>query len=182
MISHDGLRNMYNTYIRYERHYSIGICEHIIEECVQNIVTYFPRKLNDMPICKNNFFLQIKQQITTTKNYVRTSSSSSSGSSTYVITIIAYKDKIKLNYTGNPAMTVGGTGDVLAGLCAGFYAQSSLSNLSNEERLFNSACAAAFVNGLAGDKVEKVVGNGLIASDLLKEIGKIIKKLEVSCM
>ncbi|MBT4824135.1 NAD(P)H-hydrate dehydratase [Candidatus Woesearchaeota archaeon] len=96
--------------------------------------------------------------------------------------IIAYKDKIKLNYTGNPAMTVGGTGDVLAGLCAGFYAQSSLSNLSNEERLFNSACAAAFVNGLAGDKVEKVVGNGLIASDLLKEIGKIIKKLEVSCM
>lgn len=81
--------------------------------------------------------------------------------------IIAFKNKVKLNYTGNPGMTVGGTGDVLTGLCAGFLAQS-------KDR-FNSACAAAFINGMAGDIVEEELGNGLIASDLLKEIARIIK-------
>ncbi len=99
--------------------------------------------------------------------------------------IIISKKNMKLNYTGNPAMTVGGTGDVLAGLCAGFVAQSKLQrakihgssfNYANENinHLFNCACAAAFVNGLAGDKIAKTLGNGLIASDLLREIPKII--------
>jgi len=91
--------------------------------------------------------------------------------------IIAYKNQIKLNYTGNPAMTVGGTGDVLAGLCAGFLAQSKyVDGNTIKYDVFNSACSAAFVDGLAGDKVEKVVGNGLIASDLFKEIPKVIVK------
>lgn len=100
--------------------------------------------------------------------------------------IIAYKDKIKLNYTGNPAMTVGGTGDVLAGLCTGFLAQANKKEKGREDKInkikfnaenrFNSACAAAFINGMAGDIVEEEIGNGLIASDLLKVIARIIKK------
>src|SRR3989338_57532 len=40
------------------------------------------------------------------------------------IDIIISKDKIFYNKTGNAGMTRGGTGDVLAGLCAGFLAQS----------------------------------------------------------
>jgi ADP-dependent NAD(P)H-hydrate dehydratase / NAD(P)H-hydrate epimerase len=94
--------------------------------------------------------------------------------------IIALNGTIKLNYTGGPSMTVGGTGDVLAGLCAGIAAQSVVKKVKTSKEmnhhLFNSACIAAFVNGLAGDQVYKVLGNGLIASDLLKEIALVIKK------
>ena len=50
--------------------------------------------------------------------------------------------KTKYNYTGNAGMTTGGTGDILAGLAAGFAACNDI---------FQAACAAAFVNGLAGD-------------------------------
>ena len=41
-------------------------------------------------------------------------------------------------------MTTGGTGDVLAGLTAGFF---------SKDEAFQSACAASFVNGFAGDLV-----------------------------
>ena len=83
-------------------------------------------------------------------------------------TIIS-KDKVKYNKTGNPAMTVAGTGDVLAGLAAGFLAQSN--------DLFNSAAAASFINGYVGDKVYKKIGQGLLPSDLIQNISVIIKKL-----
>jgi hydroxyethylthiazole kinase-like uncharacterized protein yjeF len=75
-----------------------------------------------------------------------------------------------LNKTGNPGMTVGGTGDILAGLCAGLNCASN--------NLFNSACFAAYVNGLAGDKQLKKKGKSFIASDLLEEIPKIMKKID----
>ena len=81
------------------------------------------------------------------------------------------KTTSKINKTGNPGMTVGGTGDVLAGLCAGFVAQSPGRN-----DLFTSACAAAFVNGLCGDECFKELGYGLIASDLLKKIAMVVKR------
>lgn len=61
--------------------------------------------------------------------------------------IIASNGNFKINKTGNIRMTVGGTGDVLAGLIAGFYAQC--------ENPFDSACAGTFLNGFAGDLVFK---------------------------
>ncbi|MFH1915962.1 MAG: NAD(P)H-hydrate dehydratase [Nanoarchaeota archaeon] len=70
-----------------------------------------------------------------------------------------------LNRTGNPGMAKAGTGDVLAGLCAGFLAQG----LS----LFDSACLAAFVNGLSGDLLKAKKGYSYIASDLHDEIRRI---------
>ena len=82
---------------------------------------------------------------------------------------IISRSKVKHNKTGNPGMTVGGTGDVLAGLCAGFLAQSN--------DLFNSACAAAFISGLAGDSLNKKLGNGFTASSVVKEIPVTIKKM-----
>lgn len=91
--------------------------------------------------------------------------------------IIAFKNNLMLNYTGNPAMTPGGTGDVLTGLCAGFFAQARANKKMNkDDRLFLSACAAAYINGLAGDKIAASLGNGMIASDLLREIPLIINK------
>ncbi|MBI5388954.1 NAD(P)H-hydrate dehydratase [Candidatus Woesearchaeota archaeon] len=86
------------------------------------------------------------------------------GATDYIIT----KNDIHYNTTGNPGMTVGGTGDVLAGLCAGFLAQSKLPK--------ESACAAAYLNGTVGDALLKEKGYGFVASDFVDMIPKIIKK------
>jgi NAD(P)H-hydrate epimerase len=78
---------------------------------------------------------------------------------------IMAKGKIAYNKTGNPGMAKAGTGDVLAGLCAGFLAQK----LS----LFDAACLAAYINGLAGDRLKEKRGYSFIASDLWEEIKKM---------
>ena len=77
---------------------------------------------------------------------------------------IISKDKIKINKSGNEGMTVGGTGDILAGLVAGF--------LSMKYDLFTSSLNAAKLNGNLGDKLKKELGYGFIASDFLKEIAE----------
>jgi len=86
------------------------------------------------------------------------------------VDIIANPIAAKTNKTGNVRMTVGGTGDVLAGLCAAFIA------LDNS--LLESAAAAAYLNGKAGDNLSKKKGRTFIASDLPEEISKIISKTE----
>ena len=57
--------------------------------------------------------------------------------------IISNQGKIKINKTGIPEMTRGGTGDVLAGLAA--------SLLSRTTTPFYAATSAAFINGKAGE-------------------------------
>jgi hydroxyethylthiazole kinase-like uncharacterized protein yjeF len=74
--------------------------------------------------------------------------------------------RVKLNYTGNPGMTVGGTGDVLTGVVGGFLAQG--------HPAFESAVAGAYVNGLAGDLAYRERGYQLTASDLLDRFPAIM--------
>ena len=82
------------------------------------------------------------------------------------IDAIISKNKIKYNKTGNAGMTKAGTGDVLAGLCAGFLAQT--------KDLFQSAVNAAYFNGLIGDiLLKKKKGFTYLASDMVEEIRKI---------
>jgi len=77
------------------------------------------------------------------------------------------KDGIKYNKTGNAGMTKAGTGDVLAGLCAGFLAQSG--------DLFQSAVNAAYFNGLIGDSLlKKKKGFTYLASDMIEEIKRFL--------
>ena len=75
--------------------------------------------------------------------------------------------KFRINKSGNPGMTVGGTGDALAGISAGLLSQGL--------NAFDSACLAAFINGLAGDEAFDEKGNGFSATDLLSHIGGVIK-------
>lgn len=83
------------------------------------------------------------------------------------IDAIISKNKIFYNKTGNAGMTKGGTGDVLAGLCAGFLAQS--------KDLLQSAINAAYFNGLIGDiLLKKKKGFTYLASDMVEEIEKIV--------
>jgi hydroxyethylthiazole kinase-like uncharacterized protein yjeF len=75
--------------------------------------------------------------------------------------------KVKINRTGNAGMTVGGTGDVLAGITGAFFAVS--------KDPFKAATAAAFVNGAAGDLAFEEKGYGLLATDVLDRIPTVIK-------
>ncbi len=82
--------------------------------------------------------------------------------------VISDGRRTKVNITGTPAMTVGGTGDVLTGLVAG------LATKTND--LFVAASVAAFVNGLAGEEAAKELGFHITASDLIKYIPSIIRR------
>lgn len=82
--------------------------------------------------------------------------------------IVFSKDKTAYNTTGNAGMTSGGTGDVLAGLCAGLAAQGN--------GLFASACAAAYVNGCAGDLLYREYGYGFTATDLADKVAFVLKR------
>ena len=75
--------------------------------------------------------------------------------------------KFRINKSGNAGMTVGGTGDALAGICAALTSQ----NLTP----FDAACLGVFINGLAGDRAFEVKGNGFSATDLVSYIGGVIK-------
>lgn len=69
-----------------------------------------------------------------------------------------------------PAMTVGGTGDVLSGLTAGMLAK-------NRDTL-ESAAAATFINGLAGMATQKKLGLHMTSMDLLDEIPNVMKPFD----
>ncbi|MEE9150447.1 MAG: NAD(P)H-hydrate dehydratase [Thermoplasmata archaeon] len=82
------------------------------------------------------------------------------------IDIISDGEHVKLNRTGNPAMTVGGTGDVLAGLTGAM--------LSKGASPFNSARIAAFTNGTAGDLAFKDMGYSMMATDMIDKIPLVV--------
>ncbi len=80
--------------------------------------------------------------------------------------VISNGKRVKFNFTGNPGMTVGGTGDVLSGIIAGLLAQST--------DPFEAAVAGAFINGAAGDYVASEKGFHMIATDLLDRIPGVL--------
>ena len=83
------------------------------------------------------------------------------------VDIIAEPEKIRYNWTGTPAMSLGGTGDVLAGICSGIGAQGV--------QPFLAACAGAFINGAAGQLAFQDKGIGLVASDLMEYIPRVVQ-------
>ncbi|MBE0524531.1 MAG: NAD(P)H-hydrate dehydratase [Methanosarcinales archaeon] len=72
----------------------------------------------------------------------------------------------RINQTGNPGMTVGGTGDVLAGITGALFAK----HIGIE-----AASAAAYICGRAGDIAFKDFGLGLIATDVIDRIPAAMK-------
>ncbi len=73
----------------------------------------------------------------------------------------------RLNKTGNPGMTVGGTGDVLAGLVGA---------LSTRADKMQAASAAAYLNGCAGDLAFSRLGYSLLATDVIDCIPNILAR------
>jgi len=83
------------------------------------------------------------------------------------VDIISDGKQVAINKTGNPFLTVGGTGDTLTGICGAL--------LARKVNPFEAACAACYINGSAGDLAAKKFGEGLMASDLINEIPNVIK-------
>ena len=84
------------------------------------------------------------------------------------IDIISNGIETKLNDIHNEAMTVGGTGDVLAGIIGAL--------LSKGIEPFNAARIGIFVNGEAGNFAFKKRSYGLVATDVIDEIPNVLKK------
>jgi hydroxyethylthiazole kinase-like uncharacterized protein yjeF len=82
------------------------------------------------------------------------------------VDVVCDGKRVKLNFTGNPGMTVGGTGDVLSGVVGALLAQKA--------DAFEAAVAGAFVNGAAGDFAAGDTGFHLVASDLLDWIPQVL--------
>lgn len=84
------------------------------------------------------------------------------------VDVISDGKTTRLNKTGNPGMTVGGTGDTLAGIIGGLAAQNKIN--------FLSACAGAFLNGLAGDIAYERLGVSMTATDVIDDIHSAIRE------
>ncbi len=83
------------------------------------------------------------------------------------LNVISDGDQVAVIQRSTPAMTVGGTGDVLSGLAAGLYAKMTKS--------FDAAVAAIYLNGLAGNLAFKHAGLHIIATDLVDNLPKVMK-------
>jgi NAD(P)H-hydrate epimerase len=81
--------------------------------------------------------------------------------------VIVHNDTKRTNRSGNAGMTVGGTGDVLSGIVAGL--------LSKHMTTFGAACLGAYICGAAGEKAFSEYSYGMVATDVVGMIPKVLK-------
>ena len=81
--------------------------------------------------------------------------------------VISDGAEVRVNRTGNPGMTVGGTGDVLAGVTAALMG-------SDDHSPLEAAAIAAYVTGRAGDECFDAHGYGLLATDVAETIPRAL--------
>lgn len=80
--------------------------------------------------------------------------------------IISDGNEVLLNGTGSPYMSVGGTGDTLAGITGAL--------LSRGIKPLEAAAAAAYINGKAGELAAAKFKDALVATDLIDAIPEVI--------
>jgi NAD(P)H-hydrate epimerase len=81
------------------------------------------------------------------------------------VDVISDGERVRFNPTGAPAMAVGGTGDVLAGMAGALLCRLPA---------FEAACIAAYVNGSAGMLAAQERGDGMTAGDLVEKIPSVL--------
>ena len=89
------------------------------------------------------------------------------------VNIVSDGDQTAAIDRSTPAMTVGGTGDVLAGLAAGL--------LARKLKPFDAATAALYINGIAGKMAFNQKGLHIVATDLIDNIPKAMKPFDRVC-
>jgi ADP-dependent NAD(P)H-hydrate dehydratase len=85
------------------------------------------------------------------------------------LNVISDGDQTATIKRSTPAMTVGGTGDVLSGLAAGLLART---------KPFDAALVAVYLNGLAGNLAFKRAGLHIIATDLIDSLPAAMKPFD----
>ncbi len=86
-------------------------------------------------------------------------------------TIIATPERAYVNATGNPGMSKGGSGDVLAGMIASFVAQGLT--------LDHAANFSVYLHGKAGDcAAAKLSEQAMLPSDIIDELPALFLQLE----
>lgn len=85
-------------------------------------------------------------------------------------TVVADRRRTAVNSTGNPGMSTGGSGDVLAGIIGSVMAQGT--------DVFYCTNAAVFMHGLAGDMAEKKLGmEAMLPRDIIDNLSDAFKEL-----
>jgi NAD(P)H-hydrate epimerase len=83
--------------------------------------------------------------------------------------LVLQGNRFKINKTGNPGMTVGGTGDALSGI--------STSLLSQGLNSFDAGSLAVYLNGRAGDLARNKQGYGFSATDIIQYLGALMANI-----
>jgi len=84
--------------------------------------------------------------------------------------VISNGVEVVVNKTGTPAMTVGGTGDVLSGIVAAFLAWG------NDP--FEAAASAAWINGKAGELATSRFGLHILATDIIDFLPEVLRRFD----
>jgi len=84
------------------------------------------------------------------------------------IDVISDGERVALNETGSPYMTKGGFGDTLSGILGAL--------LARKVDPFESARAASFINGKAGEMACERYGEGVLASDIFEFIPQVVRR------
>ncbi len=78
------------------------------------------------------------------------------------------------NTSGVPAMSTGGTGDVLSGVTAAFLARRA--SLGLPLKPLHTAAAAAYATGRAGELAYRAKGEGMTALDVAEAVAEVVEE------
>ena len=86
------------------------------------------------------------------------------------VNVVCDRDKIALIKRATPAMTVGGTGDILSGLAAGFLSKS---------KPFEASLLGVYFNGVAASLAYRKLGLHVVATDIIEELPNALKDFDI---
>jgi NAD(P)H-hydrate epimerase len=81
--------------------------------------------------------------------------------------IISDGKEVALNKTGSPYMSVGGTGDALAGICGALLSRKDIGP-------FLAGQVGAYISGKAGELAAKKLKDSLVATDVIEAIPEVL--------
>jgi hydroxyethylthiazole kinase-like uncharacterized protein yjeF len=92
-------------------------------------------------------------------------------------TLVCGGKTLLLNTSGGPELAKGGSGDVLAGLCAGFFAQAGTAGGFTPATALQSAALAVHLHGLCGElAAKKFTERCVLAGELLEFLPAAIRR------